>query len=288
MSINNSQLQTEFLPVVNEVNNQVIYMDDEDRTYKISNYDQLKENLQNLHEASLQYIYHEDDRQNVKKLKAEINKFEKQFKKKIAEEEKYLFGHVQDNKKDIVRLLNSVKSNIEKGIIQEDERYRTEKENYLIDSFNEAKDAYEEIAQSDFQYQDISKKSWLNRSMSQSKVIEEMNEKISIIDSVLKELKKMGRESTNKDLILQKLNKEKWNSLATINTLKKHFDEEEARLERALKEKEERERKEQERLEEKYQEEKIVETSTLIIAKKDLSRVKAALDRLDINYELGD
>lgn len=288
MSINNSQLQTEFLPVVNEVNNQVIYMDDEDRTYKISNYDQLKENLQNLHEASLQYIYHEDDRQNVKKLKAEINKFEKQFKKKIAEEEKYLFGHVQDNKKDIVRLLNSVKSNIEKGIIQEDERYRTEKENYLIDSFNEAKDAYEEIAQSDFKYQDISKKSWLNRSMSQSKVIEEMNEKISIIDSVLKELKKMGRESTNKDLILQKLNKEKWNSLATINTLKKHFDEEEARLERALKEKEERERKEQERLEEKYQEEKIVETSTLIIAKKDLSRVKAALDRLDINYELGD
>ena len=288
MSINNNQLQTEFLPVVNEVNNQVIYMDDEDRTYKISNYDQLKENLQNLHEASLQYIYHEDDRQNVKKLKAEINKFEKQFKKKIAEEEKHLFGHVQDNKKDIVRLLNSVKSNIEKGIIQEDERYRTEKENYLIDSFNEAKDAYDEIAQSDFQYQDISKKSWLNRSMSQSKVIEEMNEKISIIDSVLKELKKMGRESTNKDLILQKLNKEKWNSLATINTLKKHFDEEEARLERALKEKEERERKEQERLEEKYQEEKIVETSTLIIAKKDLSRVKAALDRLDINYELGD
>lgn len=288
MTVNESQLQTEFLPVIDEVNKQVVFLDDEDLQYKISHFDQLKSNLQNLHEASLQYIYHEDDRQNVKKLKAEINKFEKQFKKKISDEEKQLFGQVQNDKKEIVRMLNSVKSNIEKGIIREDERYRTEKENYLINAFDEAKASYDNIAQTDFEYKDISKKSWLNRSMTQAKAIAEMNERISIIDSVVKELNNMNRESTNKDLIIQKLNKEKWNSLETINTLKSYFDEEDARLERALKEKEERERREQERLEEKYKEEQIVETSTLIIAKKDLSRVKAALDRLDINYELGD
>lgn len=288
MTNNESQLQSEFLPIMDEINNEVVFLDEEDLKYKISHFDQLKLNLQNLHEASLNYIYHEDDRQNVKKFRAEINKFEKQFKKKISDEEKQLFGQVQKDKKEVVSILNSVKSNIEKGIIREDERYRTEKENYLIDAFNEAKSSYDYISQSDFEYKDISKKSWLNRSVQQSQAIAEMNEKISIIDSVLKELQNMNREETNKDLILQKLNREKWNSLAAINTLKSHFDEEDARLERALKEKEERERKEQERLEEKYQEEQIVETTTLIIAKKDLSRVKAALNRLDINYELGD
>ena len=82
MTNNESQLQTEFLPIMDEINNEVVFLDEEDLQYKISHFDQLKTNLQNLDEASLKYIYHEDDRQNVKKFRAEINKFEKQFKKK--------------------------------------------------------------------------------------------------------------------------------------------------------------------------------------------------------------
>lgn len=288
-----TNLQSQFLPIVNEVNEQAIYLDEDELTYKISNYDELKSRLEQLQQSSENYIYNEDDRQDVKKFKAEINKFEKKIRKKIKEEQTQLFGNIDASKKELVTLLNSIKSNIETGIIEEDKRYREAKDTALREIFNEAKDAYDHFKESDFTYDDISIKKWLNRSKSESSVIAEMNDRINTLDALLAELKEINRVTTDKDLILHTLNKQKWNSLATLNDLKTQFDEEDARLERKLREKEERERKqqekqEQERLKKQYEEEHVVETASIIIAKKDLKRVKDTLDRLNISYELGD
>lgn len=288
-----TNLQSQFLPIVNEVNEQAIYLDEDELTYKISNYDELKSRLEQLQQSSENYIYNEDDRQDVKKFKAEINKFEKKIRKKIKEEQTQLFGNVDASKKELVTLLNSIKSNIETGIIEEDKRYREAKDTALREIFDEAKDAYDHFKESDFTYDDISIKKWLNRSKSENSVIAEMNDRINTLDSLLAELKEINRVTTDKDLILHTLNKQKWNSLATLNDLKTQFDEEDARLERKLREKEERERKqqekqEQERIKKQYEEEHIVETASIIIAKKDLKRVKDTLDRLNISYELGD
>lgn len=288
-----TNLQSQFLPIVNEVNEQAIYLDENELTYKISNYDELKSRLEQLQQSSENYIYNEDDRQDVKKFKAEINKFEKKIRKKIKEEQTQLFGNVDASKKELVTLLNSIKSNIETGIIEEDKRYREAKDIALREIFDEAKDAYDHFKESDFTYDDISIKKWLNRSKSESSVIAEMNDRINTLDALLAELKEINRVTTDKDLILHTLNKQKWNSLATLNDLKTQFDEEDARLERKLREKEERERKqqekqEQERLKKQYEEEHVVETASIIIAKKDLKRVKDTLDRLNISYELGD
>lgn len=288
-----TNLQSQFLPIVNKVNEQAIYLDENELTYKISNYDELKSRLEQLQQSSENYIYNEDDRQDVKKFKAEINKFEKKIRKKIKEEQTQLFGNVDASKKELVTLLNSIKSNIETGIIEEDKRYREAKDTALREIFDEAKDAYDHFKESDFTYDDISIKKWLNRSKSENSVIAEMNDRINTLDALLAELKEINRVTTDKDLILHTLNKQKWNSLATLNDLKTQFDEEDARLERKLREKEERERKqqekqEQERLKKQYEEEHIVETASIIIAKKDLKRVKDTLDRLNISYELGD
>lgn len=288
-----TNLQSQFLPIVNEVNEQAIYLDEDELTYKISNYDELKSRLEQLQQSSENYIYNEDDRQDVKKFKAEINKFEKKIRKKIKEEQTQLFGNVDASKKELVTLLNSIKSNIETGIIEEDKRYREAKDTALREIFDEAKDAYDHFKESDFTYDDISIKKWLNRSKSENNVIAEMNDRINTLDALLAELKEINRVTTDKDLILHTLNKQKWNSLATLNDLKTQFDEEDARLERKLREKEERERKqqekqEQERIKKQYEEEHIVETASIIIAKKDLKRVKDTLDRLNISYELGD
>lgn len=288
-----TNLQSQFLPIVNEVNEQAIYLDENELTYKISNYDELKSRLEQLQQSSENYIYNEDDRQDVKKFKAEINKFEKKIRKKIKEEQTQLFGNVDASKKELVTLLNSIKSNIETGIIEEDKRYREAKDTALREIFDEAKDAYDHFKESDFTYDDISIKKWLNRSKSENSVIAEMNDRINTLDALLAELKEINRVTTDKDLILHTLNKQKWNSLATLNDLKIQFDEEDARLERKLREKEERERKqqekqEQERLKKQYEEEHVVETASIIIAKKDLKRVKDTLDRLNISYELGD
>ena len=288
-----TNLQSQFLPIVNEVNEQAIYLDEDELTYKISNYDELKSRLEQLQQSSENYIYNEDDRQDVKKFKAEINKFEKKIRKKIKEEQTQLFGNIDASKKELVTLLNSIKSNIETGIIEEDKRYREAKDTALREIFDEAKDAYDHFKESDFTYDDISIKKWLNRSKSENSVIAEMNDRINTLDSLLAELKEINRVTTDKDLILHTLNKQKWNSLATLNDLKTQFDEEDARLERKLREKEERERKqqekqEQERIKKQYEEEHIVETASIIIAKKDLKRVKDTLDRLNISYELGD
>lgn len=288
-----TNLQSQFLPIVNEVNEQAIYLDENELTYKISNYDELKSRLEQLQQSSENYIYNEDDRQDVKKFKAEINKFEKKIRKKIKEEQTQLFGNVDASKKELVTLLNSIKSNIETGIIEEDKRYREAKDTALREIFDEAKDAYDHFKESDFTYDDISIKKWLNRSKSENSVIAEMNDRINTLNALLAELKEINRVTTDKDLILHTLNKQKWNSLATLNDLKTQFDEEDARLERKLREKEERERKqqekqEQERLKKQYEEEHIVETASIIIAKKDLKRVKDTLDRLNISYELGD
>lgn len=288
-----TNLQSQFLPIVNEVNEQAIYLDEDELTYKISNYNELKSRLEQLQQSSENYIYNENDRQDVKKFKAEINKFEKKIRKKIKEEQTQLFGNVDASKKELVTLLNSIKSNIETGIIEEDKRYREAKDTALREIFDEAKDAYDHFKESDFTYDDISIKKWLNRSKSESSVISEMNDRINTLDALLAELKEINRVTTDKDLILHTLNKQKWNSLATLNDLKTQFDEEDARLERKLREKEERERKqqekqEQERLKKQYEEEHVVETASIIIAKKDLKRVKDTLDRLNISYELGD
>jgi len=288
-----TNLQSQFLPIVNEVNEQAIYLDEDELTYKISNYDELKSRLEQLQQSSENYIYNEDDRQDVKKFKAEINKFEKKIRKKIKEEQTQLFGNVDASKKELVTLLNSIKSNIETGIIEEDKRYREAKDTALREIFDEAKDAYDHFKESDFTYDDISIKKWLNRSKSENNVIAEMNDRINTLDALLAELKEINRVTTDKDLILHTLNKQKWNSLATLSDLKTQFDEEDARLERKLREKEERERKqqekqEQERLKKQYEEEHVVETASIIIAKKDLKRVKDTLDRLNISYELGD
>ena len=239
-----SNLQSQFLPIIDEVNNQVIYLDDNDLKYKMTRYDELRDRLLQLQESSNNYIYHEDDRQDVKKFRAEINKFEKKIKNKVKEEQNALFGEVDQNKKEIVSLLNHIKKNIEQGIIEEDKRYREQKDNDLKEQFDEAKNAYEYFKDSDFSYDDISDKKWLNRQTTQSNAVAQMNDKINTLDSLLQELDKINRLTTDKDIILQTLRKQKWNSLATLQALNERFDEEDARLERKLKEKEERERKE--------------------------------------------
>ena len=130
-----TNLQSQFLPIVNKVNEQAIYLDENELTYKISNYDELKSRLEQLQQSSENYIYNEDDRQDVKKFKAEINKFEKKIRKKIKEEQTQLFGNVDASKKELVTLLNSIKSNIETGIIEEDKRYREAKDTALREIF---------------------------------------------------------------------------------------------------------------------------------------------------------
>lgn len=291
MSQNVENVESQFLPIVEDIQSQSIYLDEQNQNYEITNVDELKNRLVQLNEVADHYIYNEEDRQSIKKFKAQVNKFSKQFTKMVNEEKELLFGKVNKDKKEIVDLLNDIQSKVNQGIIAEDKRYKDEKKAELEDAFVEAKSSYDHIAQSEITYDSISKSSWLNRSMSKSKALEEMTDRVQSIDSMLSSIDEMNREA-NSDQVIQFLNKYKWNSLNALNQLKIYFEEEDARIEKAIKEKEEREKREKEQSqqekEDNLEQNHEHETISLIISAKDLSKVKSALRRLNVSYELGE
>ena len=100
-------IDEQLLPVIQDNNLEVTY-DKEQNAYVLSQYDEFLSTLDRIDEQVNNYVYQPDDRQSVKKLKAQINKFSASFKGESKEIQAQLFDTFKAQEKEITSRLNDI------------------------------------------------------------------------------------------------------------------------------------------------------------------------------------
>lgn len=277
-------IDEQLLPVIQDNNLEVTY-DKEQNAYVLSQYDEFLSTLDRIDEQVNNYVYQPDDRQSVKKLKAQINKFSASFKGESKEIQAQLFDTFKAQEKEITSRLNDIVSRISKGIDEEDKRYKREKLASFEEAFDEAKSHYIDLEESALEYDDVGNSKWLNRSYSENKAINEMNDRMKTLDSLMN-----SSEEYEFDLLtaLRCLYNVDWDGLAALTELKSAYADKLRKQREAYEAEQQRlaELKEKENNPVEEVEDEPQATVAIEILEEDLQVVKRILKKRDIYYKI--
>lgn len=277
-------IDEQLLPVIQDNNLEVTY-DKEQNAYVLSQYDEFLSTLDRIDEQVNNYVYQPDDRQSVKKLKAQINKFSASFKGESKEIQAQLFDTFKAQEKEITSRLNDIVSRISKGIDEEDKRYKREKLASFEEAFDEAKSHYIDLEESALEYDDVGNSKWLNRSYSENKAINEMNDRMKTLDSLMN-----SSEEYEFDLLtaLRCLYNVDWDGLAALTELKSAYADKLRKQREAYEAEQQRlaELKEKENNPVEEVEDEPQATVVIEILEEDLQVVKRILKKRDIYYKI--
>ena len=210
-------------------------------SYEISDFDVKLKKIEDFQSMVSKYVYKEEDRQAIKKLKSATKKLIDDIKRDIKAQRQLMFKDADEQQVRLERALTKLQSTLALGLDQDDKRVKVKNKTELIELFNVAKSSYTFIKDTEFSFEDIFVSSWVNRSVSRNKTIAEMNRRISSVDSLL------GSPMcpvNDLDQIIEALSDSDWDGLVAQNLLieqeNKRQEEELARLmlEQAKKEKE--------------------------------------------------
>lgn len=210
-------------------------------SYEISDFEVKLKKIEDFQSMVSKYVYKEEDRQAIKKLKSATKKLIDDIKRDIKAQRQLMFKDADEQQVKLERALNKLQSTLALGLDQDDKRVKAKNKTELIELFNVAKSSYNFIKDTEFSFEDIFVSSWVNRSASRNKTIAEMNRRISSVDSLL------GSPMcpvNDLDQIIEALSDSDWDGLVAQNLLieqeNKRQEEELARLmlEQAKKEKE--------------------------------------------------
>ena len=210
-------------------------------SYEISDFEVKLKKIEDFQSMVSKYVYKEEDRQAIKKLKSATKKLIDDIKRDIKAQRQLMFKDADEQQVKLERALNKLQSTLALGLDQDDKRVKAKNKTELIELFNVAKPSYNFIKDTEFSFEDIFVSSWVNRSVSRNKTIAEMNRRISSVDSLL------GSPMcpvNDLDQIIEALSDSDWDGLVAQNLLieqeNKRQEEELARLmlEQAKKEKE--------------------------------------------------
>ena len=210
-------------------------------SYEISDFDAKLKKIEDFQSMVSKYVYKEEDRQAIKKLKSAAKKLIDDIKHDIKGQRQLMFKDADEQQVRLERALSKLQSTLALGLDQDDNRVKAKNKTELIELFNVAKSSYTFIKDTEFSFEDIFVSSWVNRSASRNKTIAEMNRRISSVDSLL------GSPMcpvNDLDQIIEALSDSDWDGLVAQNLLieqeNKRQEEELARLmlEQAKKEKE--------------------------------------------------
>lgn len=284
-----SSINFEIIPVIEDNNVELVFVEDH---YSLANYDEFMQTLKNIEAQADNYVYHEDDRAAVKKLNAEINKYIKAFTTKNKEIENQLLGEVRQQKKDIDNQLAIIMKKLKMGIEKEDKQYKQDKLNKFIHLFEDAKSSIDELKDTDLEYYQINESSWLNRSTSETSVVNTIHERLTTIKLIISNAL---NPVDDMEIITDTLKDFDWNGLTALDKIIKDYNEEQKRIEDARLLAEAKAKKEREDLRKKELEQSIVydeiEEDSFVSIKintNDWLDVKELLERYDIKYELGE
>lgn len=131
------------------------------------------------------FIYQESDRQEIRHLRADVNKFKKAIQAEISAQKSHVFDDVDNQKKDIFEQLDSIIDSLDEGMDQFDRKLKTQKKQELEAQFAQAKAATPELTETDLEYVDVADHRWTNRSFSQAKAVRELNNRMSTLVTLI-------------------------------------------------------------------------------------------------------
>lgn len=207
-----SVIESQMLPVFNAP----IELEMVGNEYHLKNYDSLVESLKQFNKQVNNYTYNDNDRQPIKKIKSAANKTIKAFKQEVKKQQEALFSPVTSEAKEIEKLMTKLSKGLAKGLDEDDKRVKAEKKAELTELFEDAKETIPDLADLDFDFDDVYDVAWLNRTASQNKTIASLDSRMETISMLV-----ANPVLANNDIqeIIEYLEDADWDGLKAQNKL---------------------------------------------------------------------
>ena len=263
------------LPVVSDLHLELELVGDH---YSIVNHDEFMAELKQLDEQIDNYEYKSEDRQDVKKFRAAVNKYSTNLNKAVKEHQAHLFGHVNEQKAEASGLMSGIIKKLDVGLKEDEARMKAEKAYELEQAFKNAIVHFEHLKNSKLSFEDVQNSSWFNITTSKTAAIRELDERLIAVNELVANI--MNPE---KDVLknADALNRTNWNELQALNLI--------ATEHKAVELEQQRQVEIKEQIVEKVVDEEVKidnldEKATILIHKSDLRRVEAMLKGLKVDY----
>ena len=267
------------LPVVSDLKLELELVGDH---YSIVNHDEFMAELKQLDEQIDNYEYKSEDRQDVKKFRAAVNKYSTNLNKAVKEHQAHLFGHVNEQKAEASGLMSGIIKKLDVGLKEDEARMKAEKAYELEQAFKNAIVHFEHLKNSKLSFEDVQNSSWFNITTSKTAAIRELDERLIAVNELVANI--MNPE---KDVLknADALNRTNWNELQALNLIATEHKAVELEQQRQVEIKEQIVEKVAERVvEEEVKIDNLDEKATILIHKSDLRRVEAMLKGLKVDY----
>lgn len=176
-----SVIESQMLPVFNAP----IELEMVDNEYHLKNYESLVDSLKQFNKQVDNYTYNDNDRQPIKKIKSAANKTIKAFKQEVKKQQEALFSPVTAEAKEIEKLMTNLSKGLAKGLDEDDKRVKAEKKAELTELFEDAKETIPNLADLDFDFDDVYDVAWLNRTASRNKTIASLDSRMETISMLV-------------------------------------------------------------------------------------------------------
>lgn len=267
------------LPVVSDLKLELELVGDH---YSIVNHDEFMAELKQLDEQIDNYEYKSEDRQDVKKFRAAVNKYSTNLNKAVKEHQAHLFGHVNEQKAEASGLMSGIIKKLDVGLKEDEARMKAEKAYELEQAFKNAIVHFEHLKNSQLSFEDVQNSSWFNITTSKTAAIRELDERLIAVNELVANI--MNPE---KDVLknADALNRTNWNELQALNLIATEHKAIELEQQRQVEIKEQIVEKVAEKVvDEEVKIDNLDEKATILIHKSDLRRVEAMLKGLKVDY----
>lgn len=267
------------LPVVSDLHLELELVGDH---YSIVNHDEFMAELKQLDEQIDNYEYKSEDRQDVKKFRAAVNKYSTNLNKAVKEHQAHLFGHVNEQKAEASGLMSGIIKKLDVGLKEDEARMKAEKAYELEQAFKNAIVHFEHLKNSQLSFEDVQNSSWFNITTSKTAAIRELDERLIAVNELVANI--MNPE---KDVLknADALNRTNWNELQALNLIATEHKAVELEQQRQVEIKEQIVEKVAEKVvDEEVKIDNLDEKATILIHKSDLRRVEAMLKGLKVDY----
>lgn len=242
--------------------------------YEIVGFDRFKESAVKTLEFINNRELEEDDRKSLAKTRAAVNKYSDKINEIIKAEQTELFGKVESQKKEARSLLDSITSALKTKIDEFDRMARVQKQEMFSEEIARRQEYQSELEGLDVF--DVIDASWLNRSSSDKKALEELKGRL---DSISKLVKSDLCKSNDANEICSILQAYDWSELQTIEFLNAKYAPVE-KIEEAVS----NDAQQDQKIEEKVEVEK--EIVRLEINSDDFEKLISILNLSEIEYKL--
>lgn len=207
-----SVIESQMLPVFNAP----IELEMVGNEYHLKNYESLVDSLKQFNKQVDNYTYNDNDRQPIKKIKSAANKTIKAFKQEVKKQQEALFSPVTAEAKKIEKLMTNLSKGLAKGLDEDDKRVKAEKKAELTELFEDAKETIPNLADLDFDFDDVYDVAWLNRTASRNKTIASLDSRMETISMLV-----ANPVLANNDIqeIIEYLEDADWDGLKAQNNL---------------------------------------------------------------------